>query len=130
MQPDEQAIRRLVAQWQSATAAGDVETVLGLMAEDVVFLLPGRPPMQGRSVFAHGLRELLQGHRVESSGDVQDVSVSGDLAYCWNLLTVRVTPLSGGDTVIRQGHVLSIFRKQINGEWVLIRDANMLSTAS
>ena len=39
MNTEEQAIRRLVAQWHSATAAGDVETVLGSMAEDVVFLV-------------------------------------------------------------------------------------------
>ena len=37
MTSDEQAIRRLVALWHSATAAGDVDTVLGLMADDVVF---------------------------------------------------------------------------------------------
>ena len=34
-----------------ASAAGDVERVLGLMAEDVVFLLPGQPPMRGRETF-------------------------------------------------------------------------------
>jgi len=48
MSSDEQAIRSLVALWHSATASGDVETVLSLMAEDVVFLVAGRPPMQGR----------------------------------------------------------------------------------
>ena len=45
MQNDEQAIRQLVATWMAATKAGDMETVLSLMADDVVFLLPGRPPM-------------------------------------------------------------------------------------
>ncbi len=56
MTTDEQAIRRLVAQWHTATAAGDVEVVLGLMAEDVVFLVPDQPPMKGRSTFEKGLR--------------------------------------------------------------------------
>jgi hypothetical protein len=32
MSNDEQAIRDLVALWHSATAKGDVDTVLGLMA--------------------------------------------------------------------------------------------------
>ena len=44
MSTDEQAIRNLVEQWHRATAAGDVDTVLGLMAEDVVFLMAGKPP--------------------------------------------------------------------------------------
>ena len=44
MPSDEQEIRQLVATWIAATKVGDIETVLSLMAEDVVFLLPGRPP--------------------------------------------------------------------------------------
>ena len=51
MNADEQAIRALVAEWHSATAAGDVDAVLQLMAEDVVFLVAGQPPMKGRSSF-------------------------------------------------------------------------------
>jgi ketosteroid isomerase-like protein len=47
MTSDEQAIRSLVALWHSATAAGDVGTVLGLMAEDVVFLVAAQSPMKG-----------------------------------------------------------------------------------
>ncbi|MBI4528680.1 MAG: SgcJ/EcaC family oxidoreductase [Deltaproteobacteria bacterium] len=97
MNTDAQAIRRLVAQWHSATAAGDVETVLGLMAEDVVFLVPGQPPMKGRTTFEKGLRGLLTSHRLESTGDIQEVCVSGDLGYCWSVITVRMTPLSGGN---------------------------------
>jgi uncharacterized protein (TIGR02246 family) len=46
MDTNEQAIRELVARWHRATAAGDVDTVLGLMSEDVVFLVAGRPPMK------------------------------------------------------------------------------------
>ena len=46
MQTDEDQIRQLVATWMSATKTGDVETVLSLMADDVVFLVAGRPPMR------------------------------------------------------------------------------------
>ena len=85
MNADEQTIRDLVAQWHRATAAGDVDTVLGLMSEDAVFLVSGKPPMKGRSTFEKGLRGLLKSHRVDSAGDIQEVEVSGDLAYCWTM---------------------------------------------
>lgn len=130
MNADEQTIRNLVAQWHRATAAGDVDTVLGLMSEDVVFLVPGKPPMQGRSTFEKGLRGILKSHRIDSRGEVQEVEVSDDLAYCWILLTVGMTPLSGGDANVRSGSALSIFRKQSNGSWTLVRDANLLPPAS
>jgi uncharacterized protein (TIGR02246 family) len=44
MSTDEQSIRDLIATWHRATAAGHVEAVLQLMAEDVVFLIAGQPP--------------------------------------------------------------------------------------
>ncbi|MFM8729130.1 MAG: SgcJ/EcaC family oxidoreductase, partial [Planctomycetaceae bacterium] len=51
MQSDEEQIRGVVERWLSATAAGDAETILSLMTEDVVCLLPGRGPMH-REEFA------------------------------------------------------------------------------
>ena len=51
MKTDEQQIRELVATWMSATKAGDVETVLSLMTDDVKFLVAGRPPF-GKQEFA------------------------------------------------------------------------------
>jgi uncharacterized protein (TIGR02246 family) len=127
---DEEAIRSLVAEWHRATAAADVDAVLRLMAEDVVFLVAGRPSMTGRRTFEQGLRTLLASYRVESTGDVQEVGVSGDLAYCWTLLTVRITPLSGGSSNERSGSALSVLRRQPNGSWVLVRDANLLPPPS
>jgi uncharacterized protein (TIGR02246 family) len=124
---DEHAIRDVVALWHRATAAGDVETVLTLMAEDVVFLVAGHPPMRGRASFERGLRGLLTQYRIESTSEIEEVEVAGDLAYCWTLLAVRVIPISGGDTIVRSGSALSILRKQPDGSWIVVRDANMLS---
>jgi uncharacterized protein (TIGR02246 family) len=125
---DEQAIRDLVAGWHQASAAGDVETILGLMAEDAVFLVAGQPPMKGRQAFERSLRGVLARNRIESKGEIQEVEVSGSLAYCWNHLTVRVVSLNGGNETLREGPALSIFRKQPDGSWVLIRDANLLTS--
>ena len=43
MENDEQEIRQLDSTWMAASKAGDVETVLSLMSDDVVFLVPGQP---------------------------------------------------------------------------------------
>jgi uncharacterized protein (TIGR02246 family) len=126
MNADESAIREVIARWHRATGKGDVDAILPLMSQDVVFLVAGKPPMKGRAAFEGGLRKLLETHRIESKGDVQDLAVSGDLAYCWTLLEVRVVPLAGGPGVTRTGNTMSIFRKQANGSWLLTRDANLL----
>jgi uncharacterized protein (TIGR02246 family) len=126
MQDDEQAIRRLIATWISATNAGDTDKVLALMADDVTFLMPGQPPMRGKSEFANAQR-ALGGASVSATSDVQEVRVFGDWAYCWTYLTVVVAPL-GGTAVKRAGNTLSILHRQAD-TWVLYRDANMLAPA-
>lgn len=127
MTEDHRQIRAVIARWHDATAAGDVDAILDLMSEDVVFLVAGHEPMHGREAFAEGLRSLLETHRVESSGIVQEVVVSGDLGYSWTQLKVSMTALGGEDTVVRTGSTLSIFRKEPGGAWVLVRDANLLT---
>ena len=130
MSTDERAIRDLVAFWHSATARGDVDTVLGLMSEDVVFLVSGKAPMRGRAAFEQSLRALLKQCRIESSGGIQEIEVSGSLAYSWTNLKVKIIPLSGGTASVREGSTLSILRKESQGEWVIVRDANLLGASS
>ena len=95
MNTDEKAIREAIGRWHDRAAAGDVEGVLELIAEDAIFLTPGHPPIQGRAGFETGLRKVLATHRIESSGNVREVVVLGDLAYCVTDLTVRMTAQPG-----------------------------------
>jgi len=124
---DEQAIRDLVAEWTRATLAAEVDHILPLMTEDVEFYVPGQPTMRGRADFEKGVRAVLASHRVESHADVKQVEVSGNLAYCTIHLRVAITPRSGGDTLHKEGNVLSVYRKNAAGKWQLARDANMLA---
>jgi len=131
MQSDEQEIRQLVATWMTATKAGDLETVLSLMAEDVVFLLPGRPPMIGKSAFAAaaGAQSSQERPQFDGTSEIQEIKVLGEWAFMWAKLSVVATLPGGAPLMARAGHTLSILKKQ-NGKWVLTRDANMLSPVS
>jgi uncharacterized protein (TIGR02246 family) len=127
MTSDERAIRDLVAEWLRCTASGDLPRVLPLMSEDVVFLTPGQPPLRGRAAFAASA-EVMRGQvRIDATSRVHEVQVMGEWGYCWNELAVTVTPRAGGPPTRRSGHTLSIFRRQPQGAWVLVRDANMLA---
>jgi uncharacterized protein (TIGR02246 family) len=129
MSSDEADIRALIQRWHEATARGDVDAVLALMSEDVEFFVAGKEPMKGRAAFATGLRGLLRTHRIVSSGDVREVQVSGELAFAVSLLHVRIIATDTGGESVRSGHSLSVFRRQADGSWLLIRDANLLPSA-
>jgi ketosteroid isomerase-like protein len=65
--------------------------------------------------------------RFEGSPQIQEIHIAGNYAFCWNYLSVKVTPLPNGPSKERAGHILSVFRKEPDGRWVLFRDANMLT---
>ena len=105
MTDDERAIRELVATWMEASRTGDTDTVLSLMADDVIFMVAGREPF-GKEEFASSSRSMT------------------DLR---NRLTITMTPAGGEAMLRRSGYTLSILRKEKDGRWLLVRDANLLA---
>ena len=124
MSDDERAIRELVDTWMAASKAGDIETVLGLMADDVLFMTPGREPF-GKAGFA-AQAEQLKNVEMDGHGDVQEIDVAGDWAWIRNRIEVAMTP-PGGETARRSGYTLTILKKGGDGRWRLFRDANLVS---
>ena len=121
---DERAIRDLVATWMAASRAGDTAKVLSLMADDAIFQVPGREPF-GKEAFAN-MSQDMKGVRMEGSSDIRELRVLGDWAYLRNHVTITVTP-PGGKPMKRAGYTLTILRKEANGQWLLARDANLLT---
>lgn len=128
MKSDEQEIRQLVAKWMSATKAGDFETVLSLMSDDVVFLVPGRPPMIGKDAYAVAAQPQAgqAAPQFDGTSEIQEIQILGDWAFMWTKLKVVVTPPGGAAPMTRAGHTLSVLKKQ-DGKWLLTRDANLLA---
>jgi uncharacterized protein (TIGR02246 family) len=129
MQSDDQEIRQLVATWMAASKAGDVATVLSLMSEDVVFLVPGQPVMRKADFAAAAKAQSgLSAPKIEGSSEIQEIKVLGEWAFMWTKMTVVATPPDGSPPITRSGHTLSILKKE-KGRWLLARDANLLAPA-
>lgn len=125
MNEDERAIREVIATWLRASGERDTETVLSLIADDVVFLTPGRAPF-GKAEFAESQKGLAD-YKIDATADVREVKVVGDWGWCWTDLEVTITLPADGAPNRRRGNTLTIFRRLTNGRWVLARDANLLA---
>lgn len=121
---DEQAIRELVDRWLAASKAGDRETLLSLLADDVMFLTPAREPF-GKEEFAQP-DESMKDTGMDSSIDIREIKVSGEWAWMRSFLRVTLTP-SRGEPLKLSGHILTILRRNPNGQWVIARDANFVT---
>ena len=133
MDPDQQAIRLLIAAWLQATAADDLEHVLDLMADDVVFLNPGQAPL-GREGFPPGFSAAHQQARIHCVSELEDIVVVGEVAYTLSRDSLSVIPRdsgeAGGEAAQLAGHRITVYRKQSDGRWLLARDAHTWSPAA
>jgi uncharacterized protein (TIGR02246 family) len=126
---DEQQIRRLMDDWRRLTADGDIDGLAALTTDDVMFLTPGNQPIT-KNDFINGFRQVSMKARIESTQNVREIRVSGDLAYAWSHISVVLTPKeAGGQRRTNSGHVLSVFQRSPAGKWLLARDANLMTGA-
>lgn len=124
MTTDEQQIRDLIAAWLEASKANDTAAVLRLMTDDVVFMVPGRPPF-GKAEFAEAARAQSSQHmQIEGDHQVLELQVLGDWAFMRAHLQVTIR-LTDKPPVVHAGNTLTLFRRQ-EGRWLLARDANLL----
>ena len=123
-QDDEQAIRDLVNTWMTAISNGDLDSVLKLMSDDVVFMVPGKEPL-GKEEFV-AMNKGMKGVRVEGTSDIKEIKVLGDWAWMRNFLRVKVTPAEG-NPMVSSGYTLTILKKNPDGRWLVVRDANLLT---
>jgi uncharacterized protein (TIGR02246 family) len=130
MGSDERAIREVHTAWIDAVNAGDLVRLLTLMADDVVFLNPGRAPF-GRDGFPVGFSAAHQQSRIRCISELEEVVVVGEVAYTLCRDSLSVTPRTGKKVATElAGHRITIYRKQPHGRWLLARDANALSPVS
>jgi uncharacterized protein (TIGR02246 family) len=129
MGSDERAIRAVHSTWIDAVNAGDLGRLLALMADDVVFLNPGRAPL-GRDEFSAVFPAAHQEARIHCISGLEEVVVVGEVAYTRARDSLSVTPIAGGEATQFAGHRMTVYRKQPDGRWLLARDAHTLSQVS
>jgi uncharacterized protein (TIGR02246 family) len=124
MSDDEQAIRDLVQTWMDATRRGDIDAVLELMTDDIVFMTPGSEPF-GKEEFRERSAGMT-GVQMDGLSEIREIRVLGDWAFIRNHIDLTAIP-AGGEPIRRSGYTLSILQKGADGRWRLARDANLVN---
>jgi len=118
------AVRSVIEEWLAASKAGDLNMLLTLMTDDVLFLT--RNGVMRRDDFIAAFSAMAGNVLIEGRPDVQEITVEGNLAVCWNKLEVRIKP-SADKEIVHAGDVLTVFQRGGDGRWRLWRDANLLA---
>ena len=122
----EREIHEFHSTWIDAVNTGDLDQLLRLMADDVVYISPGQAPF-GRDSFSANFSAAHQQFRIRCISELEEVVAVGEVAYTRSRDTLSVTPHAGGETTQFAGYRITVYRKQAEGGWVLARDAHTLT---
>jgi uncharacterized protein (TIGR02246 family) len=104
--------------------AGDPQPYVNNYADDGISMNPGAPATTGKAATLAMFQQMMQGAKLSDiSFTTQDVVVSGDLAVEHGVYKWTVTP-TGGPAMPDSGKFLTVWRKQADGSWKIIRDMN------
>ena len=129
MEPDERAIREAHSTWVDAANGGDLERLLAMMADDCLFLNPGQAPV-GRDGFSANFAAAHMEFRISCISELEEVVVVGEVAYTRSRDSLSVIPRAGGVAQRLAGDRLTVYRKQLDGRWLLARDAHTLTAVT
>ena len=122
---ERRAIEQLNAAWLIAMNSKDVPGLMSMVTDDVVFLPPGMPPIQGRrAVEAMFLSFFPQFALVEQRSTMEELEVAGDWAFMWGSESLTLTPTGGGPALRLDGKGMTVLKRHPDGSWKFARGIN------
>jgi len=112
----------------TAMLGGDMPGSVANYADSAIFMMPGMPMMRGRVAIEDGMKGMMSGMKVTAAQfRTEDVIASGDLAIETGTFTVTTVP-TGGKSMEDKGKYLTVWQRQGDGSWKVVRDINNADT--
>ena len=105
-----------------AVKAGDIDTLVSLVADDAVVMPPNDTTIYGRDEWRGWWEEYYQYFAVAAiSESEREVAVNGDFVIERSGYMAAVAPVSGGSRIRDDGRFLTIWKRQADGSWKIWR---------
>jgi ketosteroid isomerase-like protein len=101
----------------TAINSNNLDSLLGVLTEDVVFLSAHEPVMVGKAAVRPWLEGYLKAYKTHWDKPVHEFIISGDWAFERYSYKSTDTPLDGGAVVEDTGWGLVIYHHDADGKW-------------
>lgn len=115
---DVAAIKSLGPSIDRTALAGDWDALLALMTEDVLWIGPNSPVIQGRAA-CKALVESIGMTVTEHKVEFLEINGCGDIAYARGTYAETITVKGVAGPIEDAGNVLAIVRKQSDESWLI-----------
>jgi uncharacterized protein (TIGR02246 family) len=103
---------------------GDMVAAMANYAEDAIVMMPSMPAFQGRAAIEKGFTDMASAITMtDPTFTTQDVIVNGDIAVETGAYSMTLTP-KGGTAFADKGKYLTVWKRQPDGSWKVVRDIN------
>ena len=119
-------LRDIEAAWVKEIAAKDLEKAAAHYADDGVLMAPGTAAMKGKEAIHAGWKEMLSDPNLKlifSAGRIE-ISQAGDMATTQGSYTMTMTNHKTKKPVEDKGSYVTVYKKQVDGNWKAIEDIN------
>ena len=112
----------MMQQYDSATNSGDVATLLAMSTADSVRMGPNRPVEAGIEAIRAGSQEFFNQNTAQLTTVIEDIEVSGDLAFARTSYKQTTTLKESGETSEEVGKWILVYKRQADG-WKIYTEA-------
>ena len=108
----------------SAMLAGDLAGSVANYTDSAVVMMPGMPAMRGRMAYEAGFKGMMGAMKITAGTfHTDDIIASGDLVVETGTFQMTTIP-NGGKPMEEKGKYITVWKKQMDGSWKVVRDIN------
>jgi uncharacterized protein (TIGR02246 family) len=116
------AIASVLQEHVDAVNAGDVDSLLAGMTDDVVYLPPDQPLLRGKEQLRALMTPAYEQLDAQISMRAEETVVAGDWAWEWGHLSGSMRPKAGGQATELDGKYFYVYQRPGAGSWRIARD--------
>ena len=127
---DSAGVEGATAAFHQALRTNDLETFMSYVAEDVIFMPPGEPPVRGREAVRSWMTGFLAQFRTSSLTLAdREVLVGGGWAVELGTFEWALQPAAGGPAVVDRGNYMQVWKEHGDKTWRVAREVYNSSVA-